>query len=588
MTNLVAAPGWDPVPQLETYTPALGGPGGPMNSQAQALLNRQERMLADLTARLYRRSVDPADPQWGAVPGAITDQSTALQASLNDLHAMGGGVWCPTPGVYKCLNPLTSYEDIHIQAFGVTLDFSGQSSYMTSVDRGLLVVRGTATSQVNFAADALAGAMSFSATSVADIAPGDLIEMSLPTANINNWSDTSVGVFTGQLNYVVDIIGTTVFIDSVIYDDMLLSDGARFRKVNPLRNVVIEGLTMIGKGRDVSTVGDVGISLFFCENPRVSDCRFVGVDQRSLNFISCVNFEANHNQFKFNAKGTNASVNYGITYSCSRNGDIHHNVAANMRHGIVSSHLSGSLTNKYYGISRNIRIHHNHISNSWHGGIATHSDAEHVFVDDNILSSCAFGVNLRDRNASASRNFFENGTGASLLLSVKPRKQYFSKNRFLNCDVILSQSSIEAGHKMTDITVDGCYIEGGTGQIVFTPDATSGANTNINVINTVASNVTGPGGSSAMIRFNGNIRGTIRGNILYNCANISGVSLASTAKARVIDNELTNIGLTAFNMGNATGSYLGGNFYAGYATGITAVTGVTIGSNADGGAAAVT
>lgn len=39
MTILNATPGWDPVLQLETDTPALGGPGGPMNAQAQALLN---------------------------------------------------------------------------------------------------------------------------------------------------------------------------------------------------------------------------------------------------------------------------------------------------------------------------------------------------------------------------------------------------------------------------------------------------------------------------------------------------------------------------------------------------------------------
>lgn len=41
MTNyLTAIPGTDPIPQLETNTPAMGGPGGVMNSQAQALLNR--------------------------------------------------------------------------------------------------------------------------------------------------------------------------------------------------------------------------------------------------------------------------------------------------------------------------------------------------------------------------------------------------------------------------------------------------------------------------------------------------------------------------------------------------------------------
>ena len=40
MTNLTAVAGWDNVPQLEVDTLALGGVGSPMNTQAQALLNR--------------------------------------------------------------------------------------------------------------------------------------------------------------------------------------------------------------------------------------------------------------------------------------------------------------------------------------------------------------------------------------------------------------------------------------------------------------------------------------------------------------------------------------------------------------------
>lgn len=47
MPNLSATPGWDAVPLLELTTPALGGVGGPMNGQAQALLNRTEQLDAN-------------------------------------------------------------------------------------------------------------------------------------------------------------------------------------------------------------------------------------------------------------------------------------------------------------------------------------------------------------------------------------------------------------------------------------------------------------------------------------------------------------------------------------------------------------
>lgn len=42
MTKLIPNAGWDDVPQLEATTKALAGPGAPMNSQAQALLDRTE------------------------------------------------------------------------------------------------------------------------------------------------------------------------------------------------------------------------------------------------------------------------------------------------------------------------------------------------------------------------------------------------------------------------------------------------------------------------------------------------------------------------------------------------------------------
>lgn len=49
MANLTPTPGWDDVYRLE-QEPAVGGPGGVMNFQAQALLNRTEQLKDDLEA----------------------------------------------------------------------------------------------------------------------------------------------------------------------------------------------------------------------------------------------------------------------------------------------------------------------------------------------------------------------------------------------------------------------------------------------------------------------------------------------------------------------------------------------------------
>lgn len=49
MSNLIPSPSLDNVPQLERTTVALGGPGAPMNTQAQALLNRSAYILNEIS-----------------------------------------------------------------------------------------------------------------------------------------------------------------------------------------------------------------------------------------------------------------------------------------------------------------------------------------------------------------------------------------------------------------------------------------------------------------------------------------------------------------------------------------------------------
>lgn len=67
MADLTPVSSFDDVPQLETTTQALGGPGGPMNTQAQALLNR--------TQYLKNNSVDTSSAQ--NVDGVKTILKTA-------------------------------------------------------------------------------------------------------------------------------------------------------------------------------------------------------------------------------------------------------------------------------------------------------------------------------------------------------------------------------------------------------------------------------------------------------------------------------------------------------------------------------
>lgn len=104
MTNLVENPSFDNVVQLETTTAALGGPGGPMNAQAQALLNRtaylatQKANSADLAASSGAGLMGVIQSGAGAVLRTAQEKLRA-NVSVMDFGAIGDGVADDTAGL---------------------------------------------------------------------------------------------------------------------------------------------------------------------------------------------------------------------------------------------------------------------------------------------------------------------------------------------------------------------------------------------------------------------------------------------------------------------------------------------------------
>lgn len=86
MTNLVAVSALTDVPQLETSTLALAGPGAVMNAQAQALLNRQQYYFDALMAAIaLKGSLDGNNTWTGAQRGAFTALTSASNSIAVDL-----------------------------------------------------------------------------------------------------------------------------------------------------------------------------------------------------------------------------------------------------------------------------------------------------------------------------------------------------------------------------------------------------------------------------------------------------------------------------------------------------------------------
>jgi hypothetical protein len=103
MTDLTPVSSFDPVPELETNTVALAGPGGPMNSQGQALLNRT-KFLDDKIDQVVDDLANSTDPSKGAgmvgfkqsgvgaVARTVKDKLLEGRVNVKDFGAVGDGV----------------------------------------------------------------------------------------------------------------------------------------------------------------------------------------------------------------------------------------------------------------------------------------------------------------------------------------------------------------------------------------------------------------------------------------------------------------------------------------------------------------
>lgn len=114
MTNLVPVPSFDDVPQIEVDTALLGGPGGPLNAQAQALLNyinmveiTTDDKINNLEATLNAPSgsgVVGYDPTIDAIEQGSVGYKFRSQRDSRDVSAVSNGSVSATSQIQNLLN----------------------------------------------------------------------------------------------------------------------------------------------------------------------------------------------------------------------------------------------------------------------------------------------------------------------------------------------------------------------------------------------------------------------------------------------------------------------------------------------------
>lgn len=147
MTNLTPNPGWSAVPEIETNTALLGGPGGPLNTQAQALLNRTEAIAqgvltdAGATSTWTGAEVVPMSRGAGLLQTTLTKIATFILSIFTILIVSGTGAVARTI-LAKLIDLPVSVKDFGAKGDGATDDTTAVQNALNfiSVSGGRVVI----------------------------------------------------------------------------------------------------------------------------------------------------------------------------------------------------------------------------------------------------------------------------------------------------------------------------------------------------------------------------------------------------------------------------------------------------------------
>lgn len=194
---------------------------------------------------------------------------------------------------------------------------------------------------------------------------------------------------TSQAARVKKVTGNTLYLYEDVTYNFKVADNSQIRKLNLLKNLRLQNVKVIGRGKDIQ----LGIVLDRCLNTRVDNISTDSIDYTGMILRRCVNTVINEPQF-YDAQATGLS--YGITVAdgCT-NTTVNNPFGQDLRHLIT---VGGSR-----GINHFTQVNNIAAKGMRDAGFDSHSAANFITVRGGFIE-CAPEVTARDGLISQGAN----------------------------------------------------------------------------------------------------------------------------------------------------------------------------------------